>query len=213
MKGPGFRHALDVRRHWRCPECGREEFRDGDVQQLRCGDHRHPDVFCELVKELGKTRSPFDHVAHEAKKRIAAVVGSDHMDESGHPTPSEPDQAPASEEKDSEPETVETAEVVPAAEPQTESNDDSAKSHLSSLAGDVTSENRPDEAAAPAEVELKESETGSSESVEAERESTIDPKQGPSEDETSNSEKRPPRKRRRRSNRKRKKKPAGESGQ
>jgi hypothetical protein len=37
MKGPGYRHDLDVRRVWRCPACQRERKVPGDVTQVRCG--------------------------------------------------------------------------------------------------------------------------------------------------------------------------------
>lgn len=36
MKGPGFRRDLDVRRVWRCPDCGRERRVTGQVTSLRC---------------------------------------------------------------------------------------------------------------------------------------------------------------------------------
>src|SRR5665213_3429047 len=36
MRGPGYR-ALDVRRTWRCPSCGRERKLLGDVTALPCG--------------------------------------------------------------------------------------------------------------------------------------------------------------------------------
>jgi len=50
MKGPGYRHDLDVRRTWRCPECQRERKLPGDVTQVRCGC-LPSGVWMELVGE------------------------------------------------------------------------------------------------------------------------------------------------------------------
>ena len=36
MRGPGFRHDLDVRRTWRCPQCQRERKLPGDVTAVVC---------------------------------------------------------------------------------------------------------------------------------------------------------------------------------
>ena len=36
MKGPAGRIQLDVRRHWKCPECGTEIKMAGDIVQKVC---------------------------------------------------------------------------------------------------------------------------------------------------------------------------------
>jgi hypothetical protein len=50
MKGPGYRHDLDVRRTWRCPACQRERKVPGDVTSVRCGC-QPAGVWMELVGE------------------------------------------------------------------------------------------------------------------------------------------------------------------
>lgn len=50
MKGPGYRHDLDVRRVWRCPACQRERKLPGDVTVVRCGC-QPAGVWMELVGE------------------------------------------------------------------------------------------------------------------------------------------------------------------
>jgi len=36
MRGPGMRLGLDVRRSWRCPQCGAERKQPADVTSVRC---------------------------------------------------------------------------------------------------------------------------------------------------------------------------------
>lgn len=48
MKGPGYRHDLDVRRTWRCPACQRQRRLPGDVTVVRCGC-QPPGTWMELI--------------------------------------------------------------------------------------------------------------------------------------------------------------------
>jgi len=36
MRGPGYRNDLDVRRVWRCPQCGKQRRVPGDVTAVHC---------------------------------------------------------------------------------------------------------------------------------------------------------------------------------
>ena len=53
MKGPGMRLALDVRRVWECPECGRRRKTDGHVVAKRCNCQKEG-VWMRLIEERGQ---------------------------------------------------------------------------------------------------------------------------------------------------------------
>src|SRR5262249_58592800 len=42
VKGPSGRLKFDVRRHWRCPRCGRQEASSGKVVVRRCPKCQEP---------------------------------------------------------------------------------------------------------------------------------------------------------------------------
>ncbi len=82
MKGPGQRIDLDVRRIWKCPQCGKTRKLGGEITSVRCNCRRE-DVWMQLVEvEEDSATSP------------------EPVDESPAPqTPAPAEQPPTPEEK------------------------------------------------------------------------------------------------------------------
>ena len=61
MKGPGLRVRFDVRRLWRCPQCGRTSLETGDVVSVPClcAD---PQVWMQLVPQPKPERPQFARI-------------------------------------------------------------------------------------------------------------------------------------------------------
>jgi len=55
MKGPGLRLKCDVRRIWRCPDCGSEVAAGGNVTALRC-QCENPHPFMQLIEPRRRVR-------------------------------------------------------------------------------------------------------------------------------------------------------------
>lgn len=61
MKGPGLRNDLEIRRTFRCPQCGRTVLRLGDVvsQSCNCTD---PPVWMQIQPEVQKRIFKFEKI-------------------------------------------------------------------------------------------------------------------------------------------------------
>jgi len=57
MRGPGYKRTGDVRRTWRCPQCGIERKSLGDITTRRCGCQDEP--WMQLVIEHTNVPRPF----------------------------------------------------------------------------------------------------------------------------------------------------------
>ena len=68
MRGPSGRLKHRIRRLWRCPQCGREEWTDGRVVNRACrctpADAAHP-VWMTLIEPKSTPAKPHEPAATE----------------------------------------------------------------------------------------------------------------------------------------------------
>jgi len=67
MKGPGYKQSGDVRRTWKCPECGAERKQIGDITTLKCVAH-NCDVYMKLIQEKIVAPRPFQSMVEKEIK-------------------------------------------------------------------------------------------------------------------------------------------------
>ena len=61
MKGPGLRVRFDVRRLWRCPQCGQTSLETGDVVSVAC-PCADPPVWMQLMVQPKPERPQFARI-------------------------------------------------------------------------------------------------------------------------------------------------------
>jgi len=78
MKGPGFRNKVEVRRRWKCPECGKEVLVPGEQTA----------VWCNCQKQEKSMTLVEEYVPHIAQRFVYVPP---------KPEESEPENSPAQE--------------------------------------------------------------------------------------------------------------------
>ncbi|HEY0983711.1 MULTISPECIES: hypothetical protein [unclassified Schlesneria] len=68
MRGPGYKTAGDVRRTWRCSQCGRERKLGGEITSLQCDCQ--PDRWMQIVSERIQTPRPLQRPSDVERRPI-----------------------------------------------------------------------------------------------------------------------------------------------
>ena len=98
MRGPGYKVVGDVRRTWRCPNCGRERKLSGDVTTLQCVCKES--MWMRLIADKTNAPRPFQKISDVERRPIDFGI------EPAAPTPPKPEATiiKSAISRDSEPE-------------------------------------------------------------------------------------------------------------